>query len=183
MEIEKIINGNNPREIWNQIGEDLKANEFDYTAVINYQDSKIIFNIEIDPGGGFEGGYQTTMLRSELQHAGDFKFAIHHQGLLDEIGKFFGMQDIETGYPEFDKKVIVKSNDEAKVKSIFADAQIRSVFKEIDDFILHIVKHHIDETEKQVNFLELTIEEAIVDTARLVSLFNAFYNVLSEIEK
>ncbi len=183
MEIEKIINGNTPEEIWNQIGEDLKADEFSYTAVINYESSKIIFNIEIDPGGGFEGGYQTTMLRSELQHAGDFKFAIHHQGLLDEIGKFLGMQDIETGYPEFDKKVVVKSNDEAKVKSIFADVQPRSVFMGINDFVFHIAKHHIDETDKQANFLELTIEEAIVETARLVSLFNAFYNVLSVIEK
>ena len=183
MEIEKIINGNTPGEIWDQIGEDLKANEFSYAAVINYEGSKIIFNVEIDPGGGFEGGYQTTMLRSELQHAGDFKFAIYHQGLLDEIGKFFGMQDIETGYAEFDKKVIVKSNDEAKVKSIFADAQARSVFKEMNDFIFHITKHHIDESEQEANFLELTIEEAIVDTARLLSLFNAFYNVLSAIEK
>lgn len=183
MEIEKIISGNSPGEIWAQIGEDLKANEFSYTAVINYEGSKITFNIDIDPGGGFEGGYQTTLLRSELQHAGDYKFAIHHQGLLDEIGKFFGMQDIETGYPEFDKKVVVKSNDEEKVKTIFADAHSRSVFKEIDDFIFHIVKHHVDETDKQANFLELTIEEAVVDTARLISLFNAFYHVLSAIEK
>lgn len=183
MKIEKIISGNTPGEIWNQIAEDLRANEFSYAAVIDYQDTKIIFNIEIDPGGGFEGGYQTTMLRGELQHAGDFKFAIHHQGLLDEIGKFFGMQDIETGYPEFDKKVIVKSNDEEKVKSIFAEAQARSVFKEMNDFIFHIAKHHVDENEKEASFLELTIEEAIVDTARLVSLFNAFYNVLSAIEK
>ncbi|MDQ6761365.1 MAG: hypothetical protein M3015_01920, partial [Bacteroidota bacterium] len=177
MEVEKIISGDNPEEIWKQIGEDLKANEFSYTVVINYKNSKIIFSIEIDPGGGFEGGYQTTMFQSELWHAGDFKFAIHHQGLLDEIGKFFGMQDIETGYEEFDKKVVVKSNDEGKVKSIFADAQARLVFKSISDFTFHITKHNFDETDNQSNFLELTIEEAIVDSETLRTLFNAFYNV------
>lgn len=183
MEIEKLINGNNPEEIWNQIGEDLKANEFAYTAVINYRDKKVLFNLEIDPGGGFEGGYQTTMLRSELQHSGDFKFALHHQGFLEEIGKFFGMQDIETGYPEFDKKVIVKSNDEEKVKSIFSNADIRTAFKDLSDFIFHITKHHIDEREKQANFLELTIEEAIVNPQILRSLFNAFYSVLIAVDE
>lgn len=183
MEIEKIISGNTPEEIWSQIDEDLKANEFSYTAVINYQGSKIIFDIEIDPGGGFEGGYQTTTFRSEVQHAGDFQFAIHHQGLLDEIGKFFGMQDIETGYVEFDKKVVVKSNNDEKVKSIFADADIRMAFKDLSDFIFHITKHHIDETEKQANFLELTIEEAIVDTNTLRSLYHAFRSVLTAIDE
>ncbi len=183
MKVEKIISSNNAGDIWKQIGEDLKANAFSYTAVINYRESKFFFNVEIDPGGGFEGGYQTTTLRSELQHASNYKFAIHHQGLLDEIGKFFGMQDIETGYAEFDKKVVVKSNDEEKVKCIFADAQVRSVFTSITDFVFHTTKHQIDESDTSTDFLELTIEEAITDIAKLHSLFNAFYEVLLSLNK
>ncbi len=180
MEIEKIINSENPDEIWKQIDEDLKTNEFSYSIIINYQNSKIFFNIEVDPGGGFEGGFQTTTFRSQVEHAGDFKFAIHHQGFLDEIGKFFGMQDIETGYPEFDEKVVVKSNDEEKVKSFFSEAQVRAAFKDLSDFTFHITKHHIDETENQADFLELNIEEAVVDITILRSLFNAFCSVLAK---
>ncbi|MEO6636801.1 MAG: hypothetical protein ABIN25_00905 [Ginsengibacter sp.] len=178
MEVEKIISGDNSVEIWKQIGEDLKSHEFSYTAVINYKGSKTFFNVEIDPGGGFEGGYQTTTLRTDLKHTGDFKFAIHHQGLLDEIGKFFGMQDIETGYAEFDKEVVVNSNDEEKVKFLFAKEQTRSAFTSITDFVFHITAHQLDESKNGTNVLELTIEEAITDSIRLQGLFNAFYVVL-----
>ena len=54
---------------------------------------------------------------------------------------------------------------------------------ELNDFVFHIVKHHIDETEMEAYFLELTIEEAIVDTATLRNLYNAFYSVLLAIDE
>ena len=102
MDKEKLITANNIDEVWPQITEDLKDNEFDYSVIISIQNRKVYLDIDVDPGGGFEGGYQTTTLRSRLENVGEFRFALHHQGLLDEIGKFFGMEDIETAYLEFD---------------------------------------------------------------------------------
>ncbi len=98
MEKEKLIVANNIEEVWRQITEDLKKNEFTYSVIIAVQNRKIYLDIDVDPGGGFEGGYQTTSLRAKLEKNGDFKFALHHQGLLAEIGKFFGMEEIETCY-------------------------------------------------------------------------------------
>ena len=182
MEQEKLITANTNDEIWEQIGRDIKADEFAYSVIISVGGRKIYLDIDVDPGGGFEGGYQTTTLRSSLEKAGDFKFALHHQGLLDEIGKFFGMEDIETGYPEFDKKVIVKTNDAERIKRLFADQSTRAPFKHLSDFTFHITQHHIDETEAKADFLDLTIEEAITDIPTLKSIYNAFYAVLEKIE-
>ncbi len=182
MEKEKLITANNTEEVWKRIAEDFKDNELVYSVIISIDNRKIYLDIDVDPGGGFEGGYQTTTLRSRLEKAGEFKFALHHQGLLDEIGKFFGMEDIETGYPEFDKKVIVKTNDPAKIKSIFSEEQTRGPFKHLSDFTFHITQHHIDETDKKADFLELTIEEAITDIPTLKSIYNAFTKVLDAIE-
>ena len=182
MENEKLITANSNEEIWKQITKDLKDNEFTYSVIISMDNRKIYLDIDVDPGGGFEGGYQTTTLRSRLEKAGAFKFALHHQGLLDEIGKFFGMEDIETGYPEFDKKVIVKTNDPSRIKSIFSEEQTRSPFEHFPDFTFHITQHHIDETDKKADFLELTIEEAITDIPTLKSIYNAFTKVLDAVE-
>lgn len=181
MDKEKLITANNIDEIWQQITEDLKNNEFAYSVIISIQNRKIYLDIDVDPGGGFEGGYQTTTFKSRLEKAGEFRFALHHQGLLDEIGKFFGMEDIETGYPEFDKKVIVKTNDASKVKSLFSEKQTRIPFEDLTDFTFHITQHHIDETDKKANFLELSIEEAITEIPRLKMIYDAFAKVLDAI--
>ena len=99
MEKEKLITANDINEVWPQVAKDLRENEFTYSVIISIDNRKVYLDIDVDPGGGFEGGYQTTTLKSKLEHAGAFRFALHHQGLLYEIGKFFGMEDIETGYP------------------------------------------------------------------------------------
>ncbi len=182
MDKEKLIIADNADEVWNQIAEDLKDNEFTYSAIISIQNRKVYFDIDVDPGGGFEGGYQTTTFKSRLEKAGDFKFALHHQGLLDEIGKFFGMEDIETGYPEFDKKVIVKTNDAAKIKSLFSEKDTRLPFENFTDFTFHITQHHIDETETKADFLELNIEEAIMDIPTLKQIYTAFSTILDALE-
>lgn len=182
MEQEKLLNAESNEEIWEQIGRDIKADEFAYSVIISVGGRKIYLDIDVDPGGGFEGGYQTTTLRSRLENVGEFKFAIHHQGLLDEIGKFFGMEDIETGYPEFDKKVIVKTNDAEQIKNLFSEQSTRAPFEHLSDFTFHITQHHIDETDAKADFLDLAIEEAITDIPTLKSIYNSFYSVLEKIE-
>ncbi|MEO6221432.1 MAG: hypothetical protein ABIO81_13450 [Ginsengibacter sp.] len=181
MDKERLITADNMDEIWQQITEEIDNSELGYSFIINCQNKKVFLDIDIDPGGGFEGGYQFTKLRSQLENAGEFRFALHHQGLLDEIGKFFGMEDVATGYSEFDKKVIVKTNDLAKVKSIFSEKHTRMVIEDLNDFKFHITQHHIDETENKAYFLELNIEEAITDMIRLRQIYNAFSSVLTGI--
>ncbi|MEP6584177.1 MAG: hypothetical protein ABJA90_07915 [Ginsengibacter sp.] len=182
MENEKLITADNIDAVWSQVTEDLTDNEFAYSVIISFQNKKIYLDIDVDPGGGFEGGYQTTTLKSRLEKAGDFKFALHHQGLLDEIGKFFGMEDIQTGYVEFDKKVIVKTNDTARIKSVFSEKESREPFEDLANFTFHITQHHIDETDNKADYLELNIEEAITDIPRLRQVYTAFSNVLDAIE-
>lgn len=183
MENIKIITANNQDIIWDKVGKDLEETALSYDTIIDFENSSVQVNIDIDPGGGFEGGFQITTLRSALHNLGDFKFAIHHQGLLAEIGKFFGMEDIETGYPEFDKKVIVKTNDPARVKEVFADSATRQVFADFADFKLHTTQEELEGSEGVADILELTIEEAIMETEKLRTIYNAFYAALVAIEK
>ncbi|MEO6188001.1 MAG: hypothetical protein ABIO82_07365 [Ginsengibacter sp.] len=179
---EKLISAGTTSEIWTQIASEIENNDPGYSFIINYESRKIFLEIDIDPGGGFEGGYQFTKIKSQLFHCGEFRFSMHHEGLLDEIGKFFGSEDIETGYPEFDKKVVVKTNNAEKIKSVFADEDSRKTIENFTMFKFHTVEYKIDETDNKGIFLELTIEEAITDMIFLQQVFNTFYSVLKKIE-
>ena len=78
-------------------------------------------------------------------------------------------------YPDFDKALIVKTNDETTVQAVFADAATRAAFQQLEDFNLHVV--HADEGSR----LELEIEQGITDTVILQNLYTAFAVVLRKL--
>jgi hypothetical protein len=184
MNHENFIKGNSEEEIWRQIEEQFNQNPdpLEYTAIIEQGGQRIVLDIDIDLGGGFESGYETTTLTAPLQALTDFRFAIHEEHFTDEIGKFFGMQDALIGYEAFDKKLIIKTNDQGKVRSVFADASAREVFQCLENFTLGIITHHASNgTEKEV-FLELNIESGITDVNKLRTIYKAFFSVLTAVE-
>ncbi|HTB51844.1 MAG TPA: hypothetical protein VK718_03640 [Ferruginibacter sp.] len=177
----KMIAANTEETVWKKITADLAVDNppLEYHVVI-YQDAKKVFlDIDIDPGGGFESGYESTMLRASLPDLEGFKFALHHENFIDKVGKLFGMQDVVIGYPEFDKELIIKTNDAIKVKSIFKDKSARQVFQSLSEFTLHT---NTKTNDNDTDFLELVIERGILDTAELRDIYAAFVTVLSAID-
>ncbi len=185
MKSQQIIEGNTEDEIWQQVTTDLAGDEwiYEYPPILKQGKREVLVDIDFDPGGGFEGGYESTLISAVLHGVkDDFSFAIHHEGFLDEIGKFLGMQDIETGYIEFDEKVIVKSNNEEKVKQLFADSEVRSVFESLTDFSFGITSHHISHSNEKEYKLEFSSDLAIVDPIELRKIYHAFVVVLDQLE-
>lgn len=177
MQTQYEVFASNEEEVWQKIAADLAEDFLEYTAIIKENGVATVLQIDIDPGGGFEGGYAYTSLVAPLTDTSGFKFAIHHEGLLDEVGKFFGMQDVVIGYAEFDKKVVVKTNNEGKVKRIFKDEKSRSPFQNLGNFNMHI--SHSDDADPQ---LKLQVEEAIVDAKILKQLYRAFSTVMNALK-
>lgn len=176
MQQNKLIKGESIGEVLQQINADLAAEEMvtDYHVVINQEGRAIDLNIDIDYGGGFEGGYELTTFTSVV-HDTPFRFAIHPQNFLYEIGKLFGIQDVTIGYEDFDKKVIVKTNDEEEVKSLFADSQVRELYQNLEaEYVLSLT-----ENEKYEVILELEIQKGVTDAAELQQLYTSFYKMLA----
>jgi hypothetical protein len=180
----KIISGVTEEEIWKQIEVDLSndADLLEYHATIMQDDHSISLDIDIDLGGGFESGISTTNFSTVLKYNGSFRFAVHRDDFIDDIGKFFGMQDVEVGYPDLDKHLIIKTNDENKVKSLFEDNRMRVTLTELNDFDFGIHTHQIASDDSKHCFLELNIEDGIMNTGVLRELYNAFYQVLVKVE-
>jgi hypothetical protein len=164
-------------DIWEQVGDDLSAGKHDYHARINYEGRQIDLDIISSPGGDSEGGYAATHITAPLPDHSTFQFSITPEDVINRIGKFFGLQDIKVGYPEFDKSVIIKSNDEEKVKALFGDEYVREVFQQLSGFTFGIKKH----PELEYDQLELSIQRALNNIDELETIVTAFGKTLETI--
>lgn len=175
----KTFTGNNEAEIWTQVAADMGSAEiFNYQAQIDQGGYQTSILIDIDVGGGFEGGFELTVLSALLASNSDYKFAIHNEDFLDEIGKFFGMQDVELGYPEFDKKVIVKTNSAERTRMLFANQAARTFINGlVANFTIGITGS--DHERK----LEMTVEKGITKVADLQKTYGLFHDLLIQADK
>ncbi|WP_207495503.1 hypothetical protein [Aridibaculum aurantiacum] len=165
----------NEQQAWQQIADDIETAGFDFLAVIKQHELSVILKIMIDPGGGFEGGYAVTTLLAKINPQ-PFRFTFYEQGIVAEVGKFLGMEDVETGFADFDKKVIVKTNDAEKVKALVSDAAVREVVQDLQDFNFTISEEGEDEL-----ILRLEIEEGITDIHQLQQLYKTIVAVLQKL--
>jgi hypothetical protein len=178
-------------DTWQQVITDLKEAPvpLQYKTVFGHNDTSITLVIDMDPGGGFEGGFEFTSLSAPLPiqftslkasvSKTDFRFALHDEGVMDRVGKVFGMEDTHIGFPEFDKQLIVKTNDAARVKKLFSNAPVRKVFQALSDFTFQI--SHEDGKGNPYT-LEFMIDRAITDPKELRKLYNAFAEVLDKLD-
>ena len=178
-----MFSGPDINNTWQQFAADLQAMGYplSYSATLQQEGREVVISIENDPGGGFEGGYSSTRLSSRLLHPTDLHLSLHKEGLLDEAGKLFGMQDIETGFEAFDKKVIIKTNDAEKITIIFSDEKIRAALMTLNEFSLKII-HNKNENLKTDQYLELFVENDLPEISQLKILFDAFYKLLLSID-
>lgn len=179
-----IVSGNTVEEIWTQIDASFakNPNPFEFNTIIKHEGHTVEFNLDIDLGGGFEGGYALTRFNAPLRKFDDFKFSLHQADFLDDIGKFLGMQDVKVGNEEFDKKVIVKTNDEERIKTVLSSATLLDVLQTLPSFTFHITHQHSANTEVESASLELRIEEGITDSSKLRLIYAAFVLILDEID-
>ncbi|MDR6942512.1 hypothetical protein [Mucilaginibacter pocheonensis] len=182
MEPDKICTGNTEDEVWQQLAADINADIWEYQALIKQGAREIKLDIDIDLGGGFEGGYATTCFSSPLTDP-NFRFAAHEQDFIDEIGKFFGMQDVKIGFKQLDDRLIIKTNDTDKVKALFADPSVIEVFTVLTDFDFGIRLHNVEGSDQKQAFLELNIKDGITDVEILRELYHAFCVVLDKLEQ
>jgi hypothetical protein len=179
----KTFTGETDAEVWQQLEADWAKDPdpLEYRAILQQAGYKVLLDIDIDPGGGFEGGIETTSFSASFDNPENFRFGLHHESFLDEVGKFLGMQDIETGDARFDANVAVKSSDEARIKAILANETIRLSLVDLEDFSFGISLPHGIEGANTQSTLELSMNEGITDLAQLRSLYIAFFQTLLDL--
>jgi hypothetical protein len=180
----KMIAANSEETVWKRITSDLNKDNspLEYHVLIYHDVKKVQLDIDIDPGGSFESGFESTTLSAVVPDLHEFKFSIHHHDLVDMVSKLFGMQDVIIGYPEFDNKLIIKTNDAVKIKNIFSDEKTREIFHSLRRFTLHTGSRNIGDTDNKEDFVELTIDRGVLDLDELRRIYKAFVTMLIAID-
>lgn len=182
MEIIRKFSGETEEAIWQQIATDLQQQGeiLEYAAELNQQGRIIYFEIDIDLGGGFESGYETTKFLAPLGSHPTLRFNIHPEDWVSEIGKMLGMEDVELGFPRLDKAYIIKTNQPETLKALFADDDLRATLRKFADCDLRITTSHEDGQE--ITSLSLWYETAITDPASLREIYHVMYTLAEKIE-
>ena len=66
-----------------------------------------------------------TRLRAPYVTPDGFGFQVHRAGVLSELGRWLGAQDVVIGHEPFDTDFVVKANDEEMVRALLANPRIR----------------------------------------------------------
>ena len=137
-----------PRKYWNS----------DRT-LFNYKNFKIFFDYYTYYSSG-----KTTLSRTytrviiPYKSLDPFNFHIYKDEFILKIAKMFGFQDVKIGKESFDKKFIVKTNNEQKLKNIFCDNNLLEQIENFDKISLLISKDYgiweepLPENEYQLSF-------------------------------
>lgn len=114
----------------------------------------------------------------------DFRFEIVRTGFLHNIAVFFGAMDIKTGYEQFDREFVIKSNNENAVLKLLKNKEFRSSLESQEDVNLLIANRRgIWEEELPHGQLELGyyVDGQCENMAQLLSIYKIVCLCLDEL--
>ncbi len=153
---------------------------FRYAALLSQPDQDTLLDIDIDLGGGFESGISITTFSTPLRQPVSLRFNMHEQDFLNEIGKVLGMEDIKLGYPDFDAAFIIQTNQPETLKSLFADESTRELLLQYPKAKLKLSAED-ESSAAEAQRLTFTIDEGIVDVARLRAIYHLLRSLVQRI--
>ncbi len=135
-------------------------------------------------GNTYESEYVRVI--TEFASKDHFNLLITQQGLIENISKFFGAQDVQTGDKRFDKRFMIKSNDEAKTQLILSNSSITNVLLESETIRLAVTDGEglFNEKPKEGSFmLYYVLDSKIKQIDQLNKIHSLFTNMLDTLAK
>ena len=136
--------------------------------------------------GGSSYEYEYTRGQVEFFCPDNLKLLITQQGLIDNVAKLFGMQDIQIGDKQFDKTFIVKSNDEAKTLLLLSNSAITKSLQDLKPVRFDITDGEglWDEKPEEGNFmLYFVLKDKIKHIEQLNKLYSLFSYTIDTLTK
>ncbi|WP_347159735.1 hypothetical protein [Pontibacter chitinilyticus] len=176
----KEFTGNTEAEVWQQVAADMAAQKgvLRYTAMLTQQGRQMLFDLDIDLGGGFESGISTTTFKAAVPAQIPLRFHLYEQDLLHEIGKVLGMEDVKLGYPEFDDAFIVQTNQPETLKKIFANEETRRILRKHSSASL---KLDVEDDTPNAAILRFRKDEAIGELTDLQEVYHVMWEILVQL--
>ena len=125
-----------------------------------------------------------TRMRAPFVDPEGFRFTVYRKGIFSDVGKWFGMQDLEIGDEAFDRDFILKSNQESKLRELLLSSRMRELIGQQPQ-IYFAVKD--DEGFFRSNFPEgvdelyFQVVGVVRDVERLKLLYELFAETLDQL--
>jgi hypothetical protein len=175
-------------DMWRQLSQEIGA---DFIEGGFWKGNKVqahvgIWTITLDIYTESTGETHVTYTRMRVPYVNPegFRFTIYRKGFFSELGKLFGMQDIEVGDSDFDEAFIIKGTDEFRVRDLFANPQIRQMIQAQPK-----IRLDVKDSEgwfgptfpEDVDELHFQVVGVMKDIERLKALFDLFAAVLDQL--
>ncbi|WP_066831756.1 hypothetical protein [Rufibacter ruber] len=183
METLHTFTGSTQDEIWQKVAYDMASQKelLSYSALVQLNDTQIYFDTDLDLGGGFEGGISSTNFMAPVPENVSLRFSLHEQGWMDEVGKFFGMEDVELGYPDIDEAFIIKTNQPDTLKQLLSDPTVHQLLLKHKSCELKLHDDADDSGHETV--LTFSKDEAILNIAELREIYDMLYRLLQQLRQ
>ena len=180
--------GPSTREVWGQLCAEIGAQcvEGGFWKGDKVQATHGPWTITLDTYTVSNGKTSTvyTRMRAPFADPEGFRFTVYRKGIFSDIGKWFGMQDIEIGDEAFDREFILKSNQESKLRELLGSTRIRELInqqpeiyfavKDDEGFFGSVFPEGVDELYFQVVGI-------VKDVERLKLIYELFSETLDQL--
>jgi len=193
MSLLKKFFGPSKVEIWHQLSNEIDGNfisgGFWKSDKVTLKHKEWTITLDTYSVAAQSGSMTYTRMRVPYENKDKFFFTIYPEGLFSTFGKILGMQDIIIGFPEFDKKFIIKSNNPDKIKKLLQNEEIRNLIKQQPDIHFEVKDDEGwfgEDFPEGIDELYFEVPQLILDVERLRKLYELFavtLDLLFEYEK
>jgi len=183
------ILGKSKKEVWKQLSEEINANYIEGSLFkgsrIEYTHKKWIIYLDTYTVSTGKSSITYTRMRAPFINIKKLHIKIYRKGVVSNIGKVLGMQDIEIGYDYFDNDYIIKGNDEVLLRRLLQNHKIRDLIERQSRMVLEIKDNEgkfgpkFNDDESEISFIVIGV---IKDKERLKKLFELFVKIINEFE-
>jgi len=188
MTLLRTLFGSSTEEIWRQLCAEIGAQYVDggFWKGNKVQGAHGPWTITLDTYTISNGKTSTTYtrMRAPFVDSEGFRFTVYRKGIFSEIGKWFGMQDIEIGDANFDQDFILKSNREPKLRELLGSSKIRELINQQPEIYFAIKDDEGffgSSFPEGVDELYFQVVGVITDLERLKLLYDLFAETLDQL--
>ncbi len=172
------------RQLCNEIGADFVEGGFWRGNKVQARVKQWTVTLDIYTVSSGHSHQNFTRLRAPYVNADGFRFLVYRAGFFTDLGKMFGMQDVEIGSPEFDREFVIKGSDEARLRQFFSYERIRSLLQAQPEVRFEVVDDEGwfgADFPEGVDELRVQVQGIVKDLGRLKQLFELFSVALDQL--
>lgn len=133
MSVLRALFGPSREEMWRRLCREIGADYIDRgvfkSDVVQASVGDWIITLDTYTQSTGKSSVTYTRIRAPYVNPDKLQFRIYRSGFFSELGKWFGMQDIEVGDRRFDGAFVIQGNSEFAVAQLFANERIQALLQ------------------------------------------------------